>query len=133
MPFTMKTHKTMLKNQSVFSYPWVARIFWIRLCRFSLRFGLRIIGDKDLCTIQSQPGFCNLHIATNVSAVPDMCQVPLYRSRFLFPCMKIFVQDQQNQGIIQRHTSGMRHNKSQINTEIVRKGHLWIENILLWI
>jgi len=24
--FTMKTHKTMLKNQSVFLYPWVARI-----------------------------------------------------------------------------------------------------------
>ena len=33
--FTMKTHKTMLKNQSVFSYSWVARIFWIRPCRFS--------------------------------------------------------------------------------------------------
>jgi len=32
----MKTHKTMLKNQSVFSYPWVARMFWIRPCRFSL-------------------------------------------------------------------------------------------------
>ena len=32
--FTMKTHKTMLKNQSVFSYSWVARIFWIRPCRF---------------------------------------------------------------------------------------------------
>jgi len=31
----MKTHKTVLKNQSVFSYPWVARIFWIRPCRFS--------------------------------------------------------------------------------------------------
>ena len=25
----------MLKNQSVFSYPWVAKIFWIRPCRFS--------------------------------------------------------------------------------------------------
>ena len=34
--FTMKTHKTMLKNQSVFSYPWVARMFWIRPCRFSI-------------------------------------------------------------------------------------------------
>ncbi len=33
--FTTKTHKTMLKNQSVFSYPWVARMFWIRPCRFS--------------------------------------------------------------------------------------------------
>ncbi|OPX35290.1 MAG: hypothetical protein B1H11_09340 [Desulfobacteraceae bacterium 4484_190.1] len=33
----MKTHKTMLKNQSVFSYPWVARIFWIRPCRFRIR------------------------------------------------------------------------------------------------
>ena len=29
--FTMKTHKTMLKNQSVFSYPWVARISCLRL------------------------------------------------------------------------------------------------------
>ncbi|GEM_PF-6038945 len=28
---TMKTHKTMLKNLSVFSYPWVARIFCLRL------------------------------------------------------------------------------------------------------
>ncbi|RLB92883.1 MAG: hypothetical protein DRH50_08895, partial [Deltaproteobacteria bacterium] len=36
----MKTHKTMLKNQSVFSYPWVARMFWIRPCRFSNFFSL---------------------------------------------------------------------------------------------
>ena len=35
LSFTMKTHKTMLKKQSVFSYPWVARIFWIRPFRFS--------------------------------------------------------------------------------------------------
>ena len=28
--FTMKTHKTMLKNQSVFSYPWVTRISCLR-------------------------------------------------------------------------------------------------------
>ncbi len=27
----MKTHRTMLKNQSVFSYPWVARISCLRL------------------------------------------------------------------------------------------------------
>ena len=29
--FTMKTHRTMLKNQAVFSYPWVARISCLRL------------------------------------------------------------------------------------------------------
>jgi len=41
----MKTHKTILKSQSVFSYPWVARIFWIRPCRFSL---VKVKGFKGI-------------------------------------------------------------------------------------
>ncbi|GEM_PF-5178235 len=52
LDFTMKTHKTMLKNQSVFSYPWVARIFWIRPCRFSAEAALLL---KDMPFYHKDP------------------------------------------------------------------------------
>ncbi len=41
-PFTVKIFKTVLKSQTVFSYPWVAGIFLIRPCRFMKRSKLMV-------------------------------------------------------------------------------------------
>ena len=48
--------------------------------------------------------------------------------------MRIFVQDQENQGITQSRTYSTPHKESRrfislwlINAEIAQKGHLWME------